>query len=203
MDSCRRSFSLKERREAVRTVDILVSHGSSHTKACEAFGILPIYYRHWKAVLQNVDELEVEDIFRSFNLNGTARKIHPGCVSLLAPVQEQLSAFVFQLREQGIQCTNRMVVRKSSRLVPAFGEKSSTAQVQVVRRFTKHLGLTQRVATHTAQKHFRETEESSRDFIAMMQERTIDRNRDDILNMDQTPISYSYHSNKTLDTRGA
>jgi hypothetical protein len=59
------------------------------------------------------------------------------------------------------------------------------------------------MATHTAQKHFWETEESSRDFILMMQERTVDRNRDDILNMDQTPIAYSYHSNKTLDTRGS
>ena len=37
----------------------------------------------------------------------------------------------------------------------------------------------------------------------MMQERTADRNRDDILNMDQTPLAYSYHSNKTLDTRGS
>ena len=203
MDSCRRSFSLKEKREVVRTVDTLVSHGNSFRKACDAFGILPIYYRRWKAVLQNVEELEVEDLFRSFNLNGTARKIHPGRVSILAPVREELSAFVFYLREQGIQCTNRMVGREASRLLPAFCEKSSTAQEQVVRRFTKHLGLTQRMATHTAQKHFLETEDSSRDFIAMMRERTIDRNRDDILNMDQTPISYSYHSNKTLDTRGA
>jgi hypothetical protein len=53
------------------------------------------------------------------------------------------------------------------------------------------------------QKHFRETEESSRDFITMMQERTVNGNRDDILNMDQTPITYSYHSSKTLDTRGS
>ena len=37
----------------------------------------------------------------------------------------------------------------------------------------------------------------------MMQERAVDRNRDDILNMDQTPIVYSYHSNKTLDIRGS
>ena len=64
-----------------------------------------------------------------------------------------------------------------------------------------YLGLTQSMATHTAQKHFREAEESSRDFIAMMQERTVDRNKDDILNMDQTPIAYSYHSRKTLNTR--
>ena len=126
--------------------------------------------------------LEVEDLFRLFNLNGTARKIHPGRMSILAPVREELSAFVFHLREQGIQCTNRMVGREASRLLPAFCEKSSTAQEQVVRRFTKYLGLTQRMATHNAQKHFRETKDSSRDFIAMMRERTINRNRDDILN---------------------
>ena len=108
-----------------------------------AFGILPIYYHCWKAVLQNIDELEVEDLFLLFNLIGTARKIHPGRVSLRAPVQEQLSACVFQLREQGIQCTNCMVVREASHLVPAVGEKLSAVQVQVVHRFTKHLGLTQ------------------------------------------------------------
>jgi len=96
-----------------------------------------------------------------------------------------------------------MVAREAARLVPSFEQKSTTAQVQIVRRFTKHLGLTQRMATHTAQKHFRETEESSRDFIAMMREKTVDRNKDDIINMDQTPIAYSYHSNKTLDTRGS
>ena len=127
MDSCRRSFSLKEKREVVRAVDTLVSHGNSCKKACDAFGILPIYYRRWKAVLQNVDEIEVEDLFRSFNLNGTARKIHPGHVCIQAPIQEQLSTFVFHLREQGIQCTNRMVGREASWLLPAFGEKSSTA----------------------------------------------------------------------------
>ena len=93
MDSCRRSFSLKEKREVVRTVDTLVSHGHSCRNACDAKGILPIYYRRWKAVLQNVEELEVEDLFRSFNLNGTARKIHPGRVSILAPVQNCLPLF--------------------------------------------------------------------------------------------------------------
>jgi hypothetical protein len=58
------------------------------------------------------------------------------------------------------------------------------------------------MANHTAQKHFQETEDCLRDFIAMMQERTVDQNRDNILNMDETPIAYSYHSNKSLDTKG-
>ena len=203
MDSARKSYSLKEKREVVRTIDTLVGHGNSRRKACAVMGILPLYYRRWKRVISKVDDLEAEDSFCSFKTNGTARKIHTGRVSLLAPVKEHLSVFVSHLREQGIQCTNRMVAREAARLVPSFEQKSTTAQVQIVRRFTKHLGLTQRMATHTAQKHFRETEESSRDFIAMMREKTVDRNKDDIINMDQTPIAYSYHSNKTLDTRGS
>jgi hypothetical protein len=67
-----------------------------------------------------------------------------------------------------IQCTNDMVEREASPLVPSFELKPTTAQVQIVCRFMKHIGLTPRMATHTAQKHFQETEESSRDFIAMM-----------------------------------
>ena len=203
MDSALKSYSTKEKRKAVHTIDTLVGHGNSRRKACTTMGICPLYYCRWKQVISKVDDLEAEDSFCSFKTNGTARKIHTGRVSLLAPVKEQLSVFVSHLREQGIQCTNRMVAREAARLVPTFEQKSSTAQVQIVCRFTQHLGLTQHMATHTAQKHFRETKESSRDFIAMMRERTIDRNRDDILNMDQTPTLYSYHSNKTLDTRGA
>jgi len=63
------------------------------------------------------------------------------------------------LHEQGIQFTNRMVAREATCLVTAFEQKSSTAQVQIVHCFMKHLGLTQRMTTHMAQKKFRETED--------------------------------------------
>ena len=60
----------------------------------------------------------------------------------------------------------------------------------------------QRAATHTAQKHYTETEDDAKDFIAMMKTKVQGRNQDDILNMDQTPIPYSYHASKTLDVNG-
>ena len=120
MDSAHKSYSLKEKCEAVRTIDRLVGHGNSHRKACTAMGICPLYYRRWKRVISKVDDLETEDSFCSFKTNGTAQKIHTGRVGLLAPVKEQLSAFVSHLREQGIQCTNRMVTREATHLVPAL-----------------------------------------------------------------------------------
>jgi hypothetical protein len=59
--------------------------------------------------------------------------------------------------------------------------------------------LTYHSTTHTAQKYFMETEANSMDFITMMRINMEGRNHDDILNMDQMPILYSYHSNKMLD----
>jgi hypothetical protein len=120
-------------------------------------GIRPLYYHRWKQVISKVDDLEVEDSFCSFKTNGTARKIHTGHVGLLAPVKEQLSVFVSHLHEQGIQCTNRMVAIEAKRLVPSFKQKSTTAQVQILRRFTKHLGLMQCMATSGKQKNPQET----------------------------------------------
>jgi hypothetical protein len=59
------------------------------------------------------------------------------------------------------------------------------------------------MATHTAQKHFKETERESRDFIGMMRAKLHGRNKDDIVNMDQTPIFYSFHSRTTLEAVGS
>jgi hypothetical protein len=95
-----------------------------------------------------------------------------------------------------------MVAREAARILPSFQQKTLVAREQIVRRFTKSMGLTQRAATHTAQKHFIETQIESRDFISMMKARIAGRNKDDIINMDQTPISYSFHANKTLEAKG-
>ena len=89
------------------------------------------------------------------------------------------------------------------RVVPTFQDRTAAAQEQVIRRFTKHIGLTQHVATHTAQKHYEETEDNAKDFITMMKERMANRNKDDILNMDQTSIDYSFHAKKTSEVKGS
>jgi hypothetical protein len=50
-------------------------------------------------------------------------------------------------------------------------------------------------------KNFKETESESKDFIAMMKDRSADRNMDDILNMDQTLITHSFQVKKTLEAK--
>jgi hypothetical protein len=95
-----------------------------------------------------------------------------------------------------------MVVREAARVLPSFAQKTMRSKIVCMHRFTRSLGLTQRVSTHTAQKHFMETAADAKDFIAMVKQKLEGRNLEDILNMDQTPIPFSYHSTKTLEVKG-
>jgi hypothetical protein len=48
-----------------------------------------------------------------------------------------------------------------------------------------------------------ESKANAKDFIAAMKSKLEGRNLDDVLNMDQTPIPFLYHSNMTLKVKGA
>jgi hypothetical protein len=73
------------------------------------------------------------------------------------------------------------------------------AKAMAILHFTHVIRLAQHAATHTAQLHFAETVDDEEDFIAMMRVKVQGRNPNNILNMDQIPIPYSYHSNKMLE----
>ena len=95
-----------------------------------------------------------------------------------------------------------MIGLEATCLLLAFKGKTRQTKELAVHGFTKSVGLTHRSATHTVQKHFMEMEATTKDFIAMAKVKIRERNLDDILNMDQMPIPYSFHSNKTLDMKG-
>jgi hypothetical protein len=80
-------------------------------------------------------------------------------------------------------------------------EKSMNAREKAVLCFTKTTGLSHRAATHTAQKNYQETLEESRYFTAMMKDKVTDKDPSDIINTDQTPIPFSFHSMKTFKKR--
>ena len=199
----RKSYEIKTKRCFVQTIDELVSCGETLDAACAHVRITPLYYRRWKTLLTKVDNVNATDEFVAYNTKGTARKIHQGRTSVLSAIRPELKSFMFKIRAQGIQLTNRMVGREAARILPVFRHKTERAKAVAIHRFTKSMGLTQRAATHTAQKHHTQTEDAAKDFIAMMKLKLQGRNLDDVLNMDQTPIPYSYHANKTLNVKGA
>jgi hypothetical protein len=122
--SPRKSYEFKDKRSTVQKVDALVAGGFSRHKACQFCGIPPLYYRRWVKLLKKVDTLIASESYVSHKMNSTARKLHPGRRSILTEITPQLKHFIFVMREQGIQVTNRMVCREASRLLPSFHVKS-------------------------------------------------------------------------------
>jgi len=195
------SSKFRDNRYTVLHINELVAHGCSCRKACGIEEILAMYNHRWKMLVAKVYDMNSAVEFMSQNTTGGARKIHSGQKSCLFQVEPELKQFIFQLREQGIQLTNQMVVQDAARLLPAFEEKATQAKELAVHHFKCCVGLTQCLATHMAQKYFSEMEAGVKDIITMMKEKVPGRNPDDVLNMDQTPIPYSYNSNNTLDIK--
>jgi hypothetical protein len=75
-----------------------------------------------------VDDMNSAVAFMSHKSTGGAIKIHSGQKSFLSQIEPELKCFMFQLHEQGIQLTNRMVVQKAAHLLSTFKEKSTQAK---------------------------------------------------------------------------
>jgi hypothetical protein len=56
---------------------------------------------------------------------------------------------------------------------------------------------------HVAQKDHKETEEESAHFMTLMRQKVLGMNPDDIININQTPVPYSFPSNQTLDKKAS
>ncbi len=81
----RRSYTIKEKREFVQAICTLASNGVSIRQACPLLGLPHQYYYRFKKMVEAAGELEENDVFIHYKVNGTARKIHPGRPSILAP----------------------------------------------------------------------------------------------------------------------
>jgi hypothetical protein len=156
-----------------------------------------IHCEYCKKVVETADDVEKSGVFIHYKCNGGERKLHPGCPSILATIHDDLCQFVCETRAQGIQGT-----WYTMRHAACFMGKSINAREKTILRFTKTMGLSHRAATHTAQKIYQETMEESRHFTATMKDKVADKDPSDIINMDQTPIPFSFHSTKTLENKG-
>ena len=87
--------------------------------------------------------------------------------------------------------------------VPEFqGGNHRVARNYVVRLFFHHIGFTHCISTHVAQKNHVETESAYCKFMEFMSQKVGNMNSDPVLNRDQTPISFAFHSNCTWSEKG-
>ena len=197
---CRKSFSLKEKGGFVHAVKSIVSTCISCHQACCHLGLSSMYHTCFRKVIKRVNTLKNGAMFVPYKTSGNARKIHSGPPRVLSAIKEDLSRYVFETKQGRIQLKTCKIRQEACCLLPNFRGKSIVAKSLSVLCFTKRIGLSNRAATHTAQNHFQETKQESKHFIEVMKAKLARKDPCYIINMDQTPIPYSFHSNKMLES---
>ena len=127
-----------------------------------------------------------------------------GHVSQLDPLKEELLAWVFARREQGIVVTKAQVVFKASAELHSFGAKTFEARFKAVSHFLGQHGYIYCMKTIKAICPPHEVYAQALDFLTTTHLLLTGphRNKWHIWNMDQTPLWFLYHHSKTLAKRG-
>ena len=87
---------------------MLANHqGISCCQVCAVIRFSQIYYIRFKKAIKKVDDLEQGVALVTHKINGTVQRIHPGRTRILSVVQEDLSSFVFETCQHGIQVSTR------------------------------------------------------------------------------------------------
>ena len=163
-------------------------------QACDAVGVhhsLLVRWRKQKSHLMHIP-------------NASVKSTHIGMASILKEHEEVLLRFIFELQEQGIQVSLGMVALKASSLSRSFKEKTTNAKKKIVSRFVASHGLKHRMGTHESQRDPRETAAEALDYMQHVRVKLAQPNRhaDYIINMDQTPIPFTFNSKRTLEMVG-
>ena len=98
------------------------------------------------------------------------------------------------MRETGMAVSVNSIVLKALQLSRELREKSMIARHSAVRRFINVHGFMHQMGTHLSQRQPSEMEEIATDFVRVTREKLqmSCRNEDYIINMDQTPVPFSY-----------
>ena len=132
------------------------------------------------------------------------KSLGDGVQSFLSPYTDRLLSFIFEMRETGMAVSVNSIVLKASQLSREFREKSMTARHSAIHRFINVHGFVHRMGTHLSQCQPSEMEEIATDFVHVTREKLQMNCRDEayIINMDQTPVPFSYDPKKTIEVVG-
>ena len=191
----RRRYTICHKLWTIRKVEQqLQENGLSLQQACDAVSVhhsLLVHWRKQKACLMHIP-------------NPSVKSTHIGMASILKEHEEVLLRFIFELREQGIQVSLGMVALKASSLSCLFKERTTNAKEKIVSRFVASHGLKHHMGTHESQHDPCETATEALDYMQHVRVKLAQPNRpaDYIINMDQTPIPFTFNSKRTLEMVG-
>ena len=132
--------------------------------------------------------------------NQHVKSLGDGVTSFLSPYTDSLLSFIFKMRETGMAVSVNSIVLKALQLSREFREKTITARHSAMHQFINVHGFVHRMGTHLSQCQPSEMEEIATDFVCVTQEKLQMSCRDEayIINMDQTPVLFSYDPKKPL-----
>ena len=138
--------------------------GDSLKAVCRDHDVQPSQVRRWR---------RLNDKLKKSNPN--AASVNRGRASCLEEVGVDLLRWMFELREQGMPVSLRMVSLKASELDANFRRKSISAKYASVRRFVRSHRFVIRIKTHVSQRHPSETQKEALGFVKFMRPRVVER----------------------------
>ena len=189
----RRSFTVGEKLQMIRTIEERRQQGESVRNICDEIGIDPRQYRDWRRARNKL-----------ISTKKKKRSFHGGYVSCIKHMEEELVNWIIEWRDQGAELSYEDVVAKASELDDDFGNKTRISKYHIVRRFCIANCLPIRSTTHVAQRNISETQIEALNFIREMRPilSAPDVHPSYILNMDQTPLNASPNKKRTLNIKG-
>ena len=123
-----------------------------------------------------------------------AKSLGDGVTSFLSLYTDNLLSFIFEMRETGMSVSIISIVLKASQLSREFREKTYTARHSAICQFINVHGFVHWMGVHLSHCQPSEMEEIAADFICVTHEKLQMSCRDEvyIINMDQTPVPFSY-----------
>ena len=184
----RRRFTLQEKLMYLRVVQRKVEKGISLREALKSIIISHKQILDWKKQSEKMKGKS----------NQHAKSLGDGVQSFLSLYTDRLLSFIFEMRETGMAVSVNSIVLKALQLCREFREKSMIARHSAIRRFINVHGFVHRMGTHLSQRQPSEMEEIATDFVRVTREKLQMNCRDEdyIINMDQTPVPFSYDPKK-------
>ena len=190
------SFKLKTVKDIIEETE-QAENPISIRQTCRNRNMAPKMYRMWSH-----QHVKIASNKRS------AYKIHPGRKSSIsAETEDLILEWIMMKRESGSHVNYNMLQRAISKLDQVFRNKSKNAKRLIVRRLSKRNKYVYRASTHTAQRPPIEVRNEAQEFVMETAPRLATsfyghRCKDYIINMDQTPVFFSFGSKSTLDLIG-
>ena len=159
-----------------------MNNGASQHSVCNSININRKLINDWdKQFPQLIDAM-----------NNKAKSLCKGMKSCLFSFSDSLLSFIFELREQGMAVNMSMILMKA-------------AKISCVQGFVKAQGLVHWLGTHESQKDPKETQTEVLDFMKVIcpKLQLQSQNKAFILNMDQTPIPFTFNSKTALEVVAA